>query len=177
MMVIDYAASKRFSLPVRFAALTHDLGKAATPPESWPRHIGHEARSVELTRNLCARLRAPKDCRDLALLTARYDGDVHRALELNSKTILKILEAVDAFRRRPRFEALLDACESDYRGRAGSRDAPYPQSDRMRQALAAAQIIDTGAIARVCSEPEAIRDRVHQARLAAIRTAFTSTPA
>ena len=46
MMVIDYAASKNFSLPVRFAALMHDLGKGTTPKEVLPRHIGHEARSV-----------------------------------------------------------------------------------------------------------------------------------
>jgi len=31
MMVIDYAAQQGFSLPVRFAALTHDLGKGTTP--------------------------------------------------------------------------------------------------------------------------------------------------
>ena len=175
MMVIDYAAAKSFSLPVRFAALTHDLGKAATPPEEWPRHPGHEARSVELTQNLCERIRVPNDCRDLALLAARYHGDVHRAQELSSSTLLKILEAVDAFRRRPRFEALLDACEADFRGRAGARDAPYPQAERMRQALAAAETVDAGAVARVCREPEAIRNRVHQARLAAIRGALTST--
>ena len=47
MMVIDYAASRNFSLPVRFAALTHDLGKGATPKDVLPRHIGHEARSVD----------------------------------------------------------------------------------------------------------------------------------
>ena len=32
MLVIDYAASRSFALPVRFAALTHDLGKGTTPP-------------------------------------------------------------------------------------------------------------------------------------------------
>jgi tRNA nucleotidyltransferase (CCA-adding enzyme) len=175
MMVIDYAATKSFSLPVRFAALTHDLGKAATPPEEWPRHPGHEARSVELTRSLCERIRVPHDCRDLALLAARYHGDVHRAQELNSSTILKILEAVDAFRRPPRFESLLQACEADFRGRAGARNAPYPQAQRMQQALAAAETVDAGAIARECNRPEAIPNCVHQARLAAIRRALTSS--
>ncbi len=48
MMVVDYAAKQQFSLPVRFAALTHDLGKGTTPKELLPRHIGHEQRSVEL---------------------------------------------------------------------------------------------------------------------------------
>src|SRR5690606_73563 len=50
MMVIDYAASRGYSLPVRFAALTHDLGKGTTPRHVLPRHIGHEERSVHLLR-------------------------------------------------------------------------------------------------------------------------------
>jgi tRNA nucleotidyltransferase (CCA-adding enzyme) len=94
---------------------------------------------------------------------------VHRALELNPSTVLRILEAVDAFRRRPRFEALLLACEADFRGRAGYREAPYPQADRLRQALSSAQGVDAGALARDGGSPEAIRNRVHDARLAAIK--------
>jgi len=174
MMVIDYAAACGYGLQVRFAALTHDLGKATTPASLWPRHTGHEARSVELVRDLCERVRVPNDCRELALLSARYHGDVHRALELNPSTVLRMLEAVDAFRRRPRFDALLATCESDFRGRAGYRDAPYPQAERLRRALAAAQSVDAGELARHGGGAEAIRVRVHDARLAAIKQALRS---
>ena len=48
MMVVDYAAAQKYSLPVRFSALTHDLGKGTTPSDILPRHIGHEERSVHL---------------------------------------------------------------------------------------------------------------------------------
>ena len=174
MMVIDYAAGRGYGLPVRFGALTHDLGKATTPPAQWPRHTGHEARSVELVQALCERIRVPNDCRELGLLSARYHGDLHRALELNPSTVLKILERVDAFRRRRRFEDLLAACESDFRGRAGYRDAPYPQAERMRRALTAAQGVDAGALARQGGSPDAIRVRVHDARLAAIKQTLRS---
>ncbi|MFO1206072.1 MAG: multifunctional CCA addition/repair protein [Burkholderiales bacterium] len=174
MMVTDYAAACGYGLQVRFAALTHDLGKATTPASLWPRHTGHEARSVELVRDLCERVRVPNDCRELALLSARYHGDVHRALELNPSTVLRMLEAVDAFRRRPRFDALLATCESDFRGRAGYRDAPYPQAERLRRALAAAQSVDAGELARQGGGAEAIRVRVHDARLAAIKQALRS---
>ncbi|MBL8527236.1 MAG: multifunctional CCA addition/repair protein [Burkholderiales bacterium] len=174
MMVIDYAAGRGYGLPVRFAALTHDLGKATTPPAQWPRHTGHEARSVELVQALCERIRVPNDCRELGLLSARYHGDLHRALELNPSTVLKILERVDAFRRHRRFEDLLAACESDFRGRAGYRDAPYPQAERMRRALTAAQGVDAGALARQGGSPDAIRVRVHDARLAAIKQTLRS---
>ena len=40
LLVIDYAATQGFTLPVRFAALTHDLGKGTTPAQEWPRACG-----------------------------------------------------------------------------------------------------------------------------------------
>jgi tRNA nucleotidyltransferase (CCA-adding enzyme) len=172
MMVIDYAAAQNFALEVRFAALTHDLGKGVTPREQWPRHIGHEQKSIELVRQLCERIRVPGECRDLALLTARDHGNVHRALELRHATLLDLLERSDALRRPQRFEQLLQACEADYRGRAGFEKRPYPQAERLRTALAAATAVDAGAVARACDDPARIPVKVREARLAAIRAAL-----
>jgi tRNA nucleotidyltransferase (CCA-adding enzyme) len=36
LMVIDQSALRGFALPVRFSALTHDLGKAETPADILP---------------------------------------------------------------------------------------------------------------------------------------------
>ena len=41
LLVLEAASLKNYSLEVRFAALTHDLGKATTPADILPRHIGH----------------------------------------------------------------------------------------------------------------------------------------
>ncbi|MBA4142258.1 MAG: multifunctional CCA addition/repair protein [Nitrosospira sp.] len=177
MMVIDYAASRNHSLPVRFASLTHDLGKGTTPPEEWPRHIGHEARSVKLVKDLCERIRAPNDARDLALLVARYHGDVHRALELRPATIAGMLQGVDAYRKPERFEEFLQACSCDFHGRPGYAEKWYPQADRLREAFVAARSVDAGAIAtelaRTVSDPmrlpALINARVSEARIAEIR--------
>jgi tRNA nucleotidyltransferase (CCA-adding enzyme) len=79
MMVLDDAARHDYVLEVRFAALMHDLGKGNTPKNILPRHIGHEARSVELLHALCERLRVPGDCRDLGMLVARYHVVMHGA--------------------------------------------------------------------------------------------------
>ena len=49
----------------------HDLGKGATPADMLPRHIGHEARSTQLLKGVCERLRVPVDCRELAEVVAR----------------------------------------------------------------------------------------------------------
>ena len=167
MLVIDWAARQDKSLPVRFAALTHDLGKGATPPEKWPAHVGHEAAGTELVRGLCERIRAPADCRDLAVAVAREHGNVHRAPELRPGTVVELLERVDAFRRPERFEDFLGACESDFRGRPGYEEKPFPAADHLRQALRAARAIDAGAVARRV-DPARIREAVFQARAEAV---------
>ncbi len=66
MLVLDYAAAEDLPLTARYAALCHDLGKATTPADILPHHIGHESRGVELVEQLSARLRATSECRDLA---------------------------------------------------------------------------------------------------------------
>ncbi len=178
MLAIDYAAVRNYSLPVRFATLTHDLGKGTTPPEEWPRHIGHEARSIDLTRNLCERIKIPKDSRDLALLVARYHGNVHRAEELKPSTLADILQAVDAYRKPVRFEEFLQACACDFHGRPGFAVKPYPQAERLQKALVAAKSVDAGKIAVELSQklldsnelPAAIHAQVRAMRIAAIKS-------
>jgi tRNA nucleotidyltransferase (CCA-adding enzyme) len=172
MMVIDMAAAMKLSLPARFAALTHDLGKGLTRADLLPRHIGHERESVALLGPLCERWRVPADSRDLALLVARYHGDIHKIAELRPATIVTILERCDVFRRPQRFEELLDACEADYRGRLGHESRPYPQSQSWRHAASAARGVDAGAVARQCDgrhEPARIPERIHAARVAAVK--------
>ena len=169
MMVVDYAAARDYSLPVRFAALTHDLGKGTTPREVWPRHIDHELRSFELVNALCRRLRIPNDCRELALVVARFHGIPLRAFDLRPETILKLLLETDALRQAPRFEAFLQTCAADFCGRLGYQDAVFEQADFLRSALQAVQEVDAGAVARHCDDPGKIRDRVYEARLDAVK--------
>jgi tRNA nucleotidyltransferase (CCA-adding enzyme) len=168
LLVIDYAAHQAYSLPARFAALTHDLGKGATPRELWPQHIGHEEKSVQLLEALCQRLRVPADCRDLGVLVARYHGTVHRAEELRPRTVLKLLSAVDAFRRPERFEIFLAACAADFFGRAGEPRSDYPPIRLLGAAAAAARGIDAGLIAREAGDTSNIPAAVETARLKAI---------
>ncbi len=168
MMVIDMAARLGLSLPARFAALTHDLGKGTTPADILPRHIGHEHRSVELLDPLCARLRVPTDCRDVARLVARYHGDIHKIAELRPETVVKLLERCDALRRPARFADILGACEADYRGRLGCGERDYAAAPLWRRALAAVQGVDAGAVARATLEPAQIPARVHEARVRAV---------
>jgi tRNA nucleotidyltransferase (CCA-adding enzyme) len=138
MLVLREAARLSAQPRIRYAALVHDLGKGTTPPDRWPRHHGHEERSVQLVHAMADRLRIPNDFRELAVATARWHGLCHRALELRPSTVLELLEHLDAFRRAERFAEFLLACEADIRGRTGLETRPYPQANYLRAAQAAA---------------------------------------
>jgi tRNA nucleotidyltransferase (CCA-adding enzyme) len=168
MLALRYAATRNASGPVRFAVLTHDLGKAATPKADWPSHRGHEEFGVPLILELCDRLKVPNAQRELAVLTARYHTLVHRAFELKATTILTLLENCDALRRRERFAELLLACEADARGRTGREQEPYPQADYLRAALAAAAAVTLTAAERQGLPGPAIGEELRRRRLAAV---------
>ena len=175
MMVVDHAAAQGYALSVRFAALTHDLGKATTPADVLPRHIGHEGRSVDLLKELCERLRVPNECRDLAVLVAREHGNIHRVMELGAAALVRLFERSDALRKPGRFAEALQACEADARGRLGFEAREYPQAERLRVALVAARAVDAGAVAKAhADKPAQIKDAVHRERVRAVEAALKS---
>ena len=181
MLVIDYAAARRFELPVRFAALLHDLGKGVTPPAAWPRHHGHEQLGLALIDTVCARLKVPSECRDLAIMTAREHGNISRALELRANTLVSLFERCDGFRKPQRFEQMLLAAECDFRGRGAEGDdfatRPYPQAPHLLGALAAARAVNAGEVAQRCGENKArIPQAVHGARVSAVKAALREEP-
>lgn len=178
MLVIDYAAGIDANLPVRCAALLHDLGKGVTPPDQWPRHHGHEMHSARLVDAVSKRLKIPNDCRDLALMTAREHGNVGRAFELRANTIVSLLERCDAFRKPQRFIEMLQASECDHRGRTGFADKPFPQNAYLQATLAAAQTVNGGEIAeltrqRYPDQPQRIPEAIHEARVQAVADAIS----
>ena len=168
MMVIDYAAKQQFSLPVRFAALVHDLGKGTTPADILPRHIGHEARSVHLLKDVCKRLKVPNDCKELGVMVAKFHGKLHQVKQMRPDTLLEFLIELDAFRQPERFNDFLKACECDSRGRTGLENCKLLETELILTALQAASSIDAGAIAKQHTEPEKIKQAVFEARLEAV---------
>ncbi len=168
MMVLDQAELLSHDVDVRFAALAHDLGKGTTPAQELPSHPGHEARGARLTRELADRYPVPNSCRDLGALVAEFHTHCHRALELRSKTVLKVLQKTDAFRRPERFEKFLLTCEADARGRAGFADRSYPEADFMRGAFTAAAAVDAAEIAQQ-NEGAKIAIAIDKARQRAIQ--------
>jgi tRNA nucleotidyltransferase (CCA-adding enzyme) len=153
---------------VGFCALTHDLGKALTPADELPRHVGHEHRGVAPLRALAERLKVPTEHAALAEQVCREHLNAHRAFELKPATVLKLLNALDALRRPARLDLFLAACEADKRGRLGHEDDAYPQADYLRAACHAAAAIDaSGFLAKGLVGP-AIGAAMSEARIEAI---------
>jgi tRNA nucleotidyltransferase (CCA-adding enzyme) len=178
MLVMDMAAQLNTPLPVRLACLMHDLGKGNTPADVLPRHIGHEGRSVKLLQKVCARLRVPSDCKELAEVVAREHGNIHRSAELGPEAVMRLLTRCDALRQPERFALVLQACEADARGRLGCQDTPYPQAQRLALALHAAQDVATADIAGQAAQeglqgPQ-IGNRIAVARTNAIATVLAN---
>jgi tRNA nucleotidyltransferase (CCA-adding enzyme) len=172
MMVLDMSARLEAPLAVRFACLTHDLGKGTTPAEVLPKHIGHEERSARLLRKVCERLRVPTECRELADVVAREHGNIHRSGEFGAAALVRLLERCDAFRKPQRFGLVLLACECDARGRLGLEEKPYPQRPRLLAALEAAQSVATHEVALQAQERQLagprIGEMIHKARVSAV---------
>ncbi len=172
MMVLDMSARLQAPLAVRFACLTHDLGKGTTPADVLPRHIGHEQRSAKLLKGLCERLRVPVDCREIADVVAREHGNIHRSGDLSAAALVRLIERCDGIRKPARFAEILLACECDARGRLGLEESPYPQRQRLGEALVAVQSVATATIAANAAAAgitgPKVGELIHDARVKAV---------
>ena len=168
-MVLDMAARLAPGNDVvGFCALTHDLGKALTPVDVLPRHLGHEHAGVAPLRQLVARLKVPTEHATLAELACREHLNAHRAFELKPSTVLRLLTSLDALRRPERLSLFLAACAADKRGRLGHQEDAYPQAGYLQRARDAAAAVRSESIVAQGLQGPAIGEAMTAARVAAI---------
>ncbi|MEO6354890.1 MAG: multifunctional CCA tRNA nucleotidyl transferase/2'3'-cyclic phosphodiesterase/2'nucleotidase/phosphatase [Burkholderiaceae bacterium] len=152
MQAIDVASQQNLALPIRFAALLHDL-------------------SPDAVAAVCEHLRVPHDCRDLALMTAREYDDVSQSQLLDADAVVCLIERCDALRKPQRFADMLQALACCIPGGAAQSQA---LRDHLLAALAAAQAVDAGRIAAdttqaLPGQPQQIAAAIHAARVAAVK--------
>ncbi len=169
LLVLQQACLLSTEPEVRFAALTHDLGKGTTEKDILPHHYGHEGRGYYLVKALCNRYKAPKAYKQLAEITTQYHTHVHRAFEVKPKTLLKVLESTDAFRRPERFLQFLQVCIADSRGRPTYEDNPYPQADFFKLLLEKVAEVDVKEIVDAGFKGIQIREQLHQKRMVLVK--------
>jgi tRNA nucleotidyltransferase (CCA-adding enzyme) len=168
-MVVDMAARLApGDALVGWCALVHDLGKALTPADQLPRHVGHETNGVEPIRQLAARYRPPSEFVELAVLCCRLHLNAHRAFELRPATVVELFEQLDGFRKKNRVQQFLLVCSADKRGRLGLNESPYPQADWLSAAFAAAAAIEAKPFLERGLTGPAVGEAVRRARIAAV---------
>jgi tRNA nucleotidyltransferase (CCA-adding enzyme) len=89
--------------------LCHDLGKAVTPSELWPRHHGHETAGAKLARALGSRLRLPEDFLRAGERAARLHMTAARYPKLRPGTRVDLL-----MRAGTLLEPLLEVVRADH---------------------------------------------------------------
>jgi tRNA nucleotidyltransferase (CCA-adding enzyme) len=146
---------------LRCAALVCDVSRAAGT-----------AFDPAALATLCARLRAPGDWRDLAMLVLRHRARVHAADTLAADALLDLLGDLDALRRNERFEDILLVCRADARTADDAR--PYRPVERRRDARRAAAAVTVDDLAG--SRGTEIARQLRQRRIAAIQEIMNQEP-
>ncbi|HKB64155.1 MAG TPA: multifunctional CCA tRNA nucleotidyl transferase/2'3'-cyclic phosphodiesterase/2'nucleotidase/phosphatase [Burkholderiales bacterium] len=146
---LECAAAERLGLAPRFAL------------------VAFGAPTVQAARALSERLKAPGDCRDLALLARRHGETIRRAPALGAPDLLALIEHCDALRRPERFDELLALLACVERGERGWVESPYMPRQVLRRALAAAAGVDAAKIAAQSAKSD-IATKLRRARIAAI---------
>ena len=172
LMALEVATSLTADPIIRFATLVHDLGKALSPMNSWPRHHGHEESGVAVIESLCARLRIPNDYRTLATIVSRYHLNIHRLQDLRASTIVTLLEQTDAFRRPQLFYNLLIACQADVQGRG--KKVNYPQTRLWTYILTECAKVNPQVLIAQGYEGKAIKEALHKRRVACVELILNS---
>lgn len=164
-MVLDQACQLApGNVRVAYAALTHDLGKALTPKDMWPKHHDHETLGQAPLKVLSERLKVPSDCLALAEAVCVYHLHAHRCLESRTGTILKLLTAVN-YRHPTRLEEFVLACEADKRGRLGLEAGDYPQANLLRHVAQNLKKVSGQKYADLGLAPLEIKEKIHRDKL------------
>ena len=150
--VLQQAVTLSHLTTVRFAALACDMDNRH------PDGSGNDALA-----SLCERYRVPNACRDLARLAVQQRQRLQTAATLSAEAMLELLDTVDAFRRAERFTELLLVCAAD----AAACQHAF-NSDRLQQALAAAQSVGAEAIQQQGLSGREIGLAIQQKRIEAI---------
>ncbi|MDN3488166.1 MULTISPECIES: multifunctional CCA addition/repair protein [unclassified Pseudoalteromonas] len=133
MLVLRRAADLNFNLETRFAALTHDFGKALSYKKQGNLR-GHEREGVAVVEAFCERLKVPNRFRDIGVLTSDNHTLCHTLEQLRPQTIHKLIVTnLNALVHPERFIAFTQACQCDAQGRGETLvDKPYPQAAKLR---------------------------------------------
>lgn len=113
----------------RFAMLCHDLGKGRTPVTEWPHHRLHHLLGVQPLREMCMRLKVPKEYEHFAFKVVRYHSDMHHVYRGGPEGLVTLFDNLDAWRNPGIVKPWVLCCKCDFLGRLGFSNRPFPRAD------------------------------------------------
>ena len=170
LMVLQQSVKLSQDIGVRFAALTHDLGKGLTAQSKWPTHHGHEKSGLPLVENICRTLKVPNQVKRISLMVCEYHLHCHRAFELRPDTVLAMFNKLDVWRKPDDFELFLLSCQADSTGRLGQENTDYPQANYLRDAFHACKQISPKQFVEQGLKGKDIKAAIDKAKAIAITT-------
>jgi tRNA nucleotidyltransferase (CCA-adding enzyme) len=162
---LDEAASIAAPLPVRFALLVKDVGKADSPREHLPAHYRHVERGAPRILAISERFGVADACRDLALQALHECERAQRVSRMRAGPLALLLERNGAFDAPERFAMFMSLCACDFRAYPGRAGAVWPKARLIDAALAACLELD--------APPENI-EALREARAALVALALES---
>ncbi len=161
---LDSAAGASASLEVRFAIMMQ-----ATALSTYPASGPADTAQIEVA---CKKLKVPRDCRDIAVMTGREHGVILAGCD-TAEQIMSLLERCDVFRKPARFGQMLQAVSFIQIGQSSAMQSIH----RWQLACQAALSVNSGVVAANVQlthpgQPMHINAAVRAARIAAVAFAL-----
>ncbi len=164
MQVLEAMARLTKDDALRWAAVTHDLGKAVTPKEFLPRHHGHEKAGVPLVEAIGDRLKLPRRYTEAGQVGAAEHMTGFRCQEMRPGKLVRFLERIQ--KSALGLEGLALLVMADHRGR-NNPDASVSEADEL---LAVAKTIFSVTGKQIDAEPgPRFGQKLFQARVEAVK--------
>ncbi|WP_294564637.1 multifunctional CCA addition/repair protein [uncultured Succinatimonas sp.] len=160
----------------RFAMLCHDLGKALTPKNEWPHHRNHCALGVEPLKQLCKRLKVPKDYEELAYIVVFHHSYMHHLYRNGAEGIVNLLDKLDAWRRPQRIKPFVQCCKCDFLGRKGFENRPFPRADYFLAIFSLCLSVKAGEFISLGYTGKDIGSKMHEKRVELVKDFMKMLP-
>lgn len=160
----------------RFAMLCHDLGKALTPKNEWPHHRNHCALGVEPLKQLCKRLKVPKDYEELAYIVVFHHSYMHHLYRNGAEGIVNLLDKLDAWRRPQRIKPFVQCCKCDFLGRKGFENRPFPRADYFLAIFSLCLSVKAGEFISLGYTGKDIGSKMHEKRVGLVKDFMKMLP-
>lgn len=161
----------------RFAMLCHDLGKALTPKDKWPHHKNHGELGLEPLRQMCQRLKAPREYLEFAEIVVHYHSRMHHLYRKGPEGVVALLDSLDAWRRPERIKPWILCCKCDFLGRKGFENRPFPRADYLYEIFKFCFTVKASEFVAQGLKGLAIREAMFQKRVSLVDEFMRTLPA